>query len=416
MLNAFTAKKRFRSYGLTLSVLGFAFIAGTFIWYRTQANNAGENLQTIAVARGDIENTITAVGVLQPSSYVDVGAQVSGQLKTLNVQIGESVQQGQLLAEIDPRVYLAKVQEAKATLDNLRAQFKIKKAQLVLKSKQLIRHEELYSQDAFALSEVEISEASLATAKAEVEAISAQINQAEATLETAKVNLGYTKITAPMSGTVVSITTREGQTLNANQQTPIILRIADMDLMTVWTQVSEADVLRLRQDQEAYFTVLGQPEKRWKGRLQQVLPTPEIINNVIFYNALFNVENPKHELRVQMTAQVFFILERSQKALLVPVSAILSPDSKPGGKRTSESPAGSKNAAGARPTSTYTARVLRPDGTTEDRQIKVGVVSPVYAEILSGLEEGEMVVIGTGPASPKNTAGGLGTGTGRGRL
>jgi membrane fusion protein, macrolide-specific efflux system len=390
--------KRGGKYSLLFIAVTLAAAGVWVVLDRMQPDNPSAGFRTARVVRGDVENTITAVGTLQPSRYVDVGAQVSGQLRSLKVQVGDFTKGGQLLAEIDPRVYLARVDEAKATLENLRAQLKIKKAQLNLSTKQFARHQDLLKQDAFAQSEVEVSEASLESAKAEIEAINAQINQAEATLQTAKVNLEYTKITAPMEGTVVSIPAREGQTLNASQQTPVILRIADMDTMTVWTQVSEADVLRLGKDQEAYFTVLGSPERRWEGKLQQILPTPEIVNNVTFYNALFDVPNPEHALRVQMTAQVFFVLEKAQQVLLVPVSGLVSRGVEGGGKKAGAG-AGRDNgetASGAKERGRRSVvRLLRPDGTVEERPVRVGVVSPLVAEIISGIEEGDVVVAGT---------------------
>jgi len=371
-------------------------IVATSVYLFTFKAKAPPKYETEKVSCGDIENTITSIGILQPSKYVDVGAQVSGQLKTLKVQAGDVVKQGDFLAEIDPTIYSAKVSEATATLENLKAQLKMKEAQLVLVSQQNERNQALLQQDAIAKADVEKGVAAYKSAEGDKEALQAQIKQAEAAMETAKANLNYTKILAPISGTVVSLIAREGQTLNANQQAPIILRIADMSIMTVWSQVSEADIPRLKVGQEVYFTTLGLPDKRWYGKLRQILPTPEIINNVILYNALFDVPNLQYELKVQMTVQVFFVLEKAQNALFVPVSALQPIDKKrnvQGQKRNQDR----QPKKGKR----FIVRVLKADGSPENREVVVGVMNAVSAEVISGLQEGETIITGTGAPAQK---------------
>ena len=158
----------------------------------------------------------------------------------------------------------------------------------------------------------------LRSAEAGVNSIKAQIEQTTSTLEGDQVTLGYTKIYAPMAGTVVSVTAKQGQTLNANQSAPVILRVADLSTMTVWTQVSEADVPKLKTGMAAYFTILGAPRKRWDGKLRQILPTPENVNNVVLYTALFDVDNKDGDLMTQMTAQVFFVISGAKDAISVP--------------------------------------------------------------------------------------------------
>lgn len=356
-----------------LIIICISLTSGVVSWFIMSKKSRIGNYLTAKVIRGNIENTVTAVGVLQPFYYVDVGAQVTGQLKTLKVKAGDSVKKGQLLAEIDPIIFQAKVLEASATLENLKAQLKVKEAQFLFARQQHARNSDLIKEDAVAAKDFETTEASLKTSQAEIEAINAQIKQSEAALKLAEANLGYTKITAPMSGVVVSVIAREGQTLNANQQTPVILRIADMNTMTVWAQVSEADVSRLKPGQEVYFTTLGQPDRRWVGTLRQILPTPEVINNVILYNAVFDVPNPDGDLKVQMTMQVFFVLEKAQNTLIIPAQALQLPKKK----------------------AQNMVWVLKPDGTVESRDVTVGVMNAVSVEILSGLQEGETVITGT---------------------
>ena len=337
--------------------------------------------------RGSIENTVLAAGTLQPYAYVDVGAQTSGQLKSLHVQLGDKVKKGQLLAEIDPLISASKVAEATATLANLQAQWEGKKAQFELARLQKARSDDLTRQGAQATSESEIAQSNYKLAHSALQALEAQIKQARAELETAQANLAYTRIIAPMDGEVISISALEGQTLNATQQTPTILRIAQLDPMTVWALVPEADVSRLTAGQDVYFTILGRGERRWHGRLRQILPSPQVIGNVVFYNALFEVPNPQRELKVQMTAQVFFVLAQAKDALYVPRSAL-----------------GKTHSGRAGP---HTVRVLGDHGSIETRKVEVGITNAVSAQILSGLSEGDTVIIGAASLAPNHKAGSL---------
>jgi membrane fusion protein, macrolide-specific efflux system len=346
--------------------------------YLRDGDSADPNFATAAVTRGAIEDTVTALGTLQPLQYVDVGAQVSGQLRKIHVAIGDQVQEGDLLAEIDPRIYRARVEADRATLASLKAQLAERQAQRTLAERQYERQKGLLQASATSREAFEGAEAALEVAKAQIAALNAQITHAESTLEGDETNLSYTRIFAPMSGTVVSLEARQGQTLNSSQQTPIILRLADLDTMTVRTQVSEADVNRLAPGMPVYFNTLGQPERRWSGTVRQVLPTPEVVNNVILYNALFDVPNPDQVLMTQMTAQVFFVLDRAEDTLLVPVAAL--------------GPLGGDGAS--------TVHVVGRGGKVEERAVTIGVRHRISAEVLSGLEEGERVVVGPWPPAP----------------
>jgi membrane fusion protein, macrolide-specific efflux system len=327
---------------------------------------------TAAVERGDIESTVVAAGILQPIKYVDVGAQTSGKLKSLKVNRGDQVKENKLLAEIDPVLAGTALTAANAALESLTAQRSLKQAQLVLATVQHVRSEKIFSETEAEIStnDRDIARANYDVALADVASLSAQMKQAAAAIDTAKANLGYTKITAPMSGEVVSISILEGQTLNANQQAPNILRIADMNTMTVWAQVSEADIVRVKFGQDVYFTVLGQA-RRWNGKIMQILPTPELINNVVFYDVLFDIPNPERELNIQMTAQVFIVLARAKGVLLIPTAAI----------------------GNAGEGSEIKVQVLKANGSVELRAIKIGIKSEISAEVTDGLQEKEQVVI-----------------------
>ena len=279
----------------------FAALAGVF-GYRWAFGAARVLYATATVERGDVESTVVAAGVVQPINYVDVGAQTSGKLKSLKVKRGDQVKTNQLIAEIDPILADTALTAANAALENMTAQRSLKQAQLVLTTLQRTREDELLARHAATVGDRDIARANYDVAFADAASLSAQMKQAAAAIETAKANLGYAKITAPMAGEVVSITLLEGQTLNANQQAPNILRIADISTVTVWAQVSEADIVRVKPGQDVYFTVLGDT-RRWNGKIRQILPTPELINNVVFYDVLFDIPNPERELKIQMTAK-----------------------------------------------------------------------------------------------------------------
>ena len=339
---------------------------------------------TAAVVRGDLETTVVAAGVLQPIKYVDVGAQTSGKLKSLKVQRGDQVTEDQLLAEIDPVLADTALEAANATLENMTSQRALKQAQLVLAKAQRDRNDILFSRLLISASDRDVTRAAYDAAFADVASLSAQMKQATAAIDTAKANLGYTKITAPMAGEVVSITLLEGQTLNANQQAPNILRIADTSTVTVWAQVSEADIVRVKPGQDVYFTVLGDT-RRWNGKIRQVLPTPELINNVVFYDVLFDIPNPDRALKIQMTAQVFIVLAQAKNVLLIPAAAI-------------------GNAGESTETK---VRVLNANGTVEQRTIKIGIKNELSAEVKDGLEEKDQVVISENTAQGKKTTSAL---------
>ncbi|MBK7664210.1 MAG: efflux RND transporter periplasmic adaptor subunit [Sterolibacteriaceae bacterium] len=398
-------RKRIGLFLLVAAVLGGL---GVYFWHVRNENSA-DRFVTAVVERGSIEDTVSAIGALQPLQYVDVGTQVTGQLKSLHVEIGDTVKQGQLVAEIDPTLLQAKVDSTKATLQNLRAQLVDRQAQAKLAQQQVKRNRELMKADAVAEELLQQSEAAAVQGEAQVESLRAQIRQNESSLTADEANLRYTRIFAPMAGTVVSLTARQGQTLVSSQQAPVILRIADLSTMTVWAQASEADVPKIHVAMPVYFNTLGLPERRWNSKVRQILPTPETVNNVILYNVLFDVDNPDGVLKPQMSAQVYFLLARAEDALLIPANALQSSvrgkrpagngDATRGARQPEAAGEASVAKAGAGEPATqkkrrFIVRVLK-DGQPEEREITVGVLTRLKAQVLSGLEEGETVVTGT---------------------
>ncbi|MCC7425867.1 MAG: efflux RND transporter periplasmic adaptor subunit [Alphaproteobacteria bacterium] len=399
-----------------LLLLASAAAGGWWLWQRGNGATQTTATMTVAVVRTSFEDTVSALGRIEPRDYVDVGTQVSGQLRRIHVEPGDTVKEGDLLAEIDPTVYQARVDSDRAQLQNLAAQLRERQSRLQLSEQQLGRQQALRRQNATSDEAVQVAEADRNVLLAQIDALRAQTQQIESQLRGNQANLNYTRIYAPMAGTVASITAKQGQTLNANQSAPIVLRIADLSQMTVITQVSEADVSRLRVGQEAYFSTLGLPDKRYVGRLRQILPTPEVVNNVVLFNAIFDVPNSDGALMTQMTAQVFFVVARARNALTVPASALRpvqgragmaepgavasrngppqgGQQRRPGGRQGAPAAAAPQAAPG-----TYMVTVQKPDGSTEQREVEVGVITRVQAEIRRGLEEGELVVLGPRPA------------------
>ncbi|OBZ96937.1 macrolide transporter [Pararhizobium polonicum] len=378
-------KKRTRSgrRWLILSALVLVAAAGWYGWSTYGKQSTTDAVVTETPVRGDIENSVTASGLLSPIKDVDVGAQVSGQLKSLKVEIGDSVKQGQLIAEIDSASIETQIEIADAEIANLQAQMIDKTAQVVLSAATLTRQRALVAGNGAAQSALDAAIAALATAEANVDALKAQIRKQQATLKDARISLGYTKIYAPMTGTIVNTSAKEGQTLNANQTAPTIVTIGDLSTMTVEAQVSEADVGKLKVGMNAYFTLLGQPGKRYPGTLRQIQPTPATENNVVLYYALFDVPNPEGTLMMNMTAQVFFVQSSAENVLTVPVAAVRQGADRKSGEVT----------------------VVTASGARETRKVETGIRNRVRVEITGGLDENDAVVVGTGSADKAASSG-----------
>mgnify|MGYP003109741794 CR=1 FL=1 len=401
-----------------LWLLTCAVVMVVLILLRTQQGSSEEVQDQALLATvniGSIENTIAAAGSLQPSDYVDVGAQVSGQLQRLYVEIGDIVSEGQLLAEIDARVQEARVEASRASIESLESQIASRQATLELARSNAKRQARLNTQNATSQLDYDNAMVALATAESNVIQLQKQIEQSRASLESEATELEFTRIYAPMAGTVVSIAMEEGRTLNASQSAPTILRIADLGTMTVEADISEADIGDIKPGMEVYFTTLGGGQRRWYGSVRQILPTPTIESNVVLYTGLFDVENTDGSLLPEMTAQVFFITASARDVLTVPLGAITlldAPRRRTPAERDSaasgDSPPATENALprevmasimtaarerGITPRPAL-ATVIDANGTEVQKQLMIGVSSRVSAEVLAGLEAGDQVVAG----------------------
>ena len=371
------------------AIMAAALVAIIAIWLIFFNRPKPPELVTQAATMGNVERTVLASGTLEPFKQVSVGAQVSGQVTKLAVALGDSVHTGDLIAEIDSQTQKNSLQTAQAQLNNIAAQRASAQATLAQAQSNFTRQQTLYQADAGSKADYEAALATLKSAQASVDAANAQIQSANVSVNTANVNLGYTRILAPMDGTVISIVTKEGQTVNANQSAPTIVGLGQLDKMTVKAEVSEADVARVKSGMDVYFTTLGDPDKKYYAKLRSIEPAPTTFDpdttttttsSAVYYYAIFDVDNPDGALRTTMTAQVYIVLESAKNVLTIP-SAALGRKGKDGG---------------------YSVMVADPKDKhkrPERRKITIGINDGTNVQVLSGLKNGEQVVIAQAASS-----------------
>ena len=372
--------KRFVNFLLVLIVLGGGAAAGW--WYFLAPTQASTTPDTVTVGRGDIETTVLASGVLEASALVSVGAEVSGSIKAVHVALGDAVARGDLIAEIDSLNQENAVKSAEAALAGIQAQRRNQEATLAQAEAALARQQQLSANSLVSQTALETAQAAVDQAKAQIDQLDAQIAQAELTVDSAELDLARTQIVAPADGTVVALLVEEGQTLNANSATPTIAKIANLDTMVIKAEISEADVVKVSAGQKVYFTILGEPDQRIEATLREIEPAPTSIadettssGSAVYYNGLFEVPNPDHRLRISMTASVTIILDEARDVLTLPSSLV-----------TRRGPDGGTMVMVYDPASEET----RP------ARVEVGLNNNINAEIVSGLNEGDLVINGTG--------------------
>lgn len=381
---------------LLLAIVVLAAIS--VVAWRSFGGEQHPRYMTATVNRGDIETTVLATGTVKANNLVSVGAQVSGQLNSIKVQLGDTVKAGQLVAEIDSLTQQNTLRTRTAALAAVRAQRQVKEASLRQTELAYKRQKQMLPDKATSHEDFESAEAARDIAKAEIANLDAQIEQAKIAVDTAKLDLGYTKITSPIDGVVVAIVTKEGQTVNANQSAPTIIKVARLERMTIKVEISEADVVRVRPGQRVYFTILGEPDRQYPAELSSIEPAPESISEeststsstsassssstAIYYMGILDVPNADGKLRISMTAQVHIVLAEAKNVLVIPSAAL-----------------GDRDKDGC-----YAVRVLKPEDRIETKWLRIGLNDNVQAEILEGLDAGEMVVIGEQTTAQAATA------------
>lgn len=376
-------------------------ILGGWGWYAQGARSSTQvpQVMTSAVARGAIQETVLAEGTLKPSRLVAVGAQVTGRITSVQVVAGQEVKAGDLIAEIDSVTQKNQLRTAEAALANVQAQKAAQQAALAQARRVEERQKRMLTTRTVAQADYDASQEAVEVAEAQINALDAQIEQARVAIETAQANLDYTRITAPIDGTVLAVVSQEGQTVSAVQSAPTIVVLGKLDEMTVRAEISEADITRVTPGQDVWFTILGDTERRFQAKLRSIEPAPESIVNdtsitgtvgtgsttssAIYYNGIFDIPNSDGHLRTYMTAQVHIVIGSADDALLVPVTAL-----------------GDRQRDGS-----YTVRV-RQGGNIVTRNVRIGLNDKSVAEVLDGLSEGDQVVTGDASGVVATAAGG----------
>ncbi|MBP0597729.1 efflux RND transporter periplasmic adaptor subunit [Herbaspirillum sp. LeCh32-8] len=364
-------------------VLVAALVAGGVVFWQNRPapqppKPVAVKLETVKVEKADIEQVVNATGNVVVQNYVDVGAKVAGQIADVDVAIGETVKAGKLLVTISPAVQSSRIENNRAQLARLKAELAGQNAQLDFAQLQFQRQTQLKAENATREESYESSRMNMYAAAARVDATNAQIQQTEAAIRDDEAIQKQNRIEAPVGGTVVTMNARPGQMVGANQEA--LMRIADLSRMTVQVPVAEEDVTRLQKGMTAYFSTPGYPGKRWSGKLRQImlLPTDDSGRHgkKAFYTVLFDVANPSRELMSGMTADVYFVLARVEHALTIPLSLVTKPALD----------------------GTQGVKVVLDGGKLDARRIKIGIRDGERAQVLSGLKEGEQVLLPANPA------------------
>lgn len=333
----------------------------------------------------DIQQTVVATGTVRSSNRVEVGARVSGKVEKILVKLGQKVKKGELIAELDSITQENTLNSAQAQLAAYKAQLVAAQTAYRVANSNFQRIAKLYKRKASSLDDYENAQNNLDSAKANVEQIQAQIKQSEIEVNTAATNLNYTKITSPIDGTVISIPVSVGQTVNANQTTPTIIQVADLDTMLIKPEISEGDITKIKPGMKVQFTTLAEPDEIYQAKIASVDPALTTLTdneysesvsdtNAIYYYANVLVPNPEHKLQIGMTTQNTIITAQKQHVLVVPTLAIQ--------KRNGQN----------------SVQILDGDKVVE-KVVQIGLHDDINTEILSGLNEGDNVILSQSSAN-----------------
>jgi HlyD family secretion protein len=427
-------KRRVAAWALSLVLVVAASLAA---WRYHQLHRPPPvTYQTTTVSRRHIVGRVTATGTLLATVTVQVGTQVSGRIQKLFADYNSPVKKGQLVAKIDPLLFQASVEQARANYASAQAALKSAKAQADLAVKQLAREQTLLKENLAAQQDVDSAQSNAEVTVAQVDVASASVAQNEAQLHQALTNLSYTDIVSPIDGTVISRSVDVGQTVAASLQAPILFTIAeDLSKMQVNTNVSEGDVGRLEEGMPAYFTVDAYPGQRFRGRISQIRNAATTVSNVVTYDAVIDVDNADLRLRPGMTANSTVTYADKKDVLAVPNAALRF---RPPPEANAVKAAGSAESRRSRETGTAPgpagagAGEGRGEGRGENRNdaksiwvlnggvpvqvpLKIGLTDGAYTEVLNtdvanvaNVKEGDVVIIdatvaGKEPASTAPT-------------
>ncbi len=336
---------------------------------------------TVAVDKGHITASVSATGTLSALVTVQVGAQVSGRVDHLYADFNSEVVKDQPIARLDPELYEAALEQARANDASAKANLDRAQVQAEQAAHEADRAKSLASQHLISDQDEEAAATASRAAVASVHAAQASVQQAMASLHQAQVNLDYTTITSPVNGTVISRSVDVGQTVAASLSAPTLFIIAeDLSKMQVDTSVAEADIARLSKDMPASFTVDAWSGRTFDGKVRQIRNAPQTVQNVVSYDAVVDVDNTDLALRPGMTANVTFTYDQKDGVLRIPNVALLF---HPPGAKPSHSDGGSKQ---------RTLYLLK-DGAPVPVAVETGLTDGTMTAILSGdVKEGDLVV------------------------
>lgn len=365
----------------TLAVIGLiaAIGIGGYFYYQAQHSAPQVHYITHSVSRGDINKNVLATGSVRAGKRTEVGAQVSGKIQQLYVELGQAVKKGDLIADIDSSNQSNTLSTAQAQLASYKAQLTSAQVALEVAQSNYNRLTKLYRANSAALADVETAKNTLASAKATVDNIKAQLKSAEISVNDAKTNLNYTQIVSPMDGVIVSVPVSVGQTVNSNQTSPTIVQVADLSRMLIKLEISEGDIAQVKVGQEVIFNTLADPERKYTAKVHSVDPALTTLTDnsyteksgnteAVYYYANLSVENDDQSLRIGMTTQAQVTIDKREQVLTIPTTVI---------KKRGET--------------TYV--LVLENGQSVEKPIQTGISDTQHTEILSGLNEGDKVIV-----------------------
>ena len=383
-----------------------------FAYWRMGNSNKEPPYLTVPVSKGNVRQVVSSTGTLQAVTTVIVGSQVSGTIAKLGADFNTKVSKGQVVAQLDQSKFSSRVEETRANL--LAAQANMAKSKVAVEDAErtLKRSKELKQRELVPQSELDAAQAAYDVARSQLNVSQAQVGQAQAAMNQASIDLGYTVIRSPVDGMVISRNVDVGQTVAASLQAPTLFTIAnDLTKMEVHTNVDEADVGNIREGQDVSFTVDAHPNRRFRGKVHQVRNAPQIIQNVVTYDAVVRINNKEFLLKPGMTANVQFLVSEKEDVLTIPNMALRfkPPEEKSeaqdllrqeqgraaprvGQRRTSRAGGGgAAEGARVRQVKVYVMK----DAKAQPVEVQVGITDGSKTEVVAGsINENDPVIIG----------------------
>lgn len=378
---------------IILLILG---VGGYFV-YDKFFNIKDEKVEFITkkAKKGSFSKKVDATGEIFATELIDVGAQVSGQIKKLYVKLGDQVKKGDMIASIDSSTQQNSIDNKEAQLAIYKAQLESAKVALNIAKTQFDRENALFSKNATSKQEFETAKNTYSANSAKIKELEAQIKQTNIELSTAKINLGYTKITAPRDGTVVSVQVEEGQTVNANQTTPTIVNIADLSHVKMKMQIAEGDITKIKVGTPVEYSILSEPTKKFQTTVSSIDPglttlsdgsygssssskssysSSSSSSSAVYYYAQSIVDNKDGILRIGMTTQNELLIANVEGAIIVPSIGIKKDEN-------------------------GTFVYVLKDGKPVKTAVKTGIKDNLDTQIISGINEGDEIITSQGSSS-----------------